>query len=1004
MNNSGGAFNLLRPICIRLSQITFADNEASIIGNRELPSLLDELNILLEKLIEDYGSLSPKLGDYIFVPLSSMLKTCKDIPEHHVVILFGILSKLTKLCWKEPNSIDKAAFAQLFAVCTFLISPNLENTRLVGQSVEFQMTGLEMLRSFYCTAAFKQKDNTILASMAHSITILLILSENGEREVQLNALDTLGLLIDSLDDGEILSNVLPGIVSSFVKSMSKPGITTHYSIICTLLLVLKKVLSMVYNDKELVVSTNVKKGEVEIKLENPGRHRDVKWIRATSFQMKMAFEGVFPKLVRRDNAQINSALFDLCLTALECSKHSLFPCTELLITTALMCEGGDLRRLRYYQEEIGYYLRGDQFNVTTEFQETKQFVLINNALSVLDGDHLNRFKIPYLILSRVNDSMKAQIESILAVKKASPIVGTSFELTTAEPRTNQAALKLPNISKDTYENVMKTLKHLGSALNPTDLEEAVKGFLSQDYDVRKDSVQQLWIVSNLVYGHKTSSAVSFLTFANDEELACQYDILETANDYISTLSNIDKLDPIQASNVSIALFSIKQMIETMGVDFQHEILDYIYNIVECFAANDEMIKDISGDILLYLAQSFYSGSMLVLLEDNVDYLVDGISIRLDNCLFERAYMVLRVLIKFSGFDLVERLNDVMEKMFRMLEYYHGYDNLCIVLLTLFHDVSIEIRKKFISDNPNESLELQKCNRDSFSPWGMSNIDQLLDILDTQKSTLENLQDSEHLEPPEKSAEEFFKEKFEADSDDEEEDTEASSDEQIPHPQADWHSPIPRNAYHLLLRFWAYADRFLTHVSRTVRIKSLSLLILLCPLLSTEQSSFLPSVAKIWSVAVQISQTSDYFQTAKAYELLANLVKHTDSFLLSRVLEFWSMVSQNSSLIVKKLSTPSYYKSKRNTSQISKPHIPSPPIAEALLQLSKLIDLCLSQFALQIPDHVAVEMCQVVYSSHFCKENLNDFNHLNSKHVTNISIFLNREISEAHQHSTRQEPL
>lgn len=1001
-------FNKLKPICVGLSQITFRKEESSILNDPQLKEHLEEL----VKQLDSFGnqnSLSAKLGDYVFVPISSMLKTCNSLPDPISVLVFNVLARVIRMCWSAPGAIDKSTFNQLLSVSTFLISPDLENKKLSEKSDEFKMAAIQLLYDLFSTSAFRKWDNGTLPTIAHSNTILLKLLEQGNMNIQLESSRCLQVLFHNINDGEMLSNVVPGNVSTFSKVILKPGLTTHSQVVCEILRTLTVLLVLVYNDSALGVTVEeTKDGQnLQVKVTKPGKHRTTKWLTATSLQLKRAFEPVLEKLVKRDNSTINEQLFNSCVTLVNECHNAFFSLKDILLKTILSIPNRDLTTLDAHKDDIARFMRDNNVTINTELQMSSQFNIVNNALQILDGDQIYDLQISRIILNSINESLKSHTKKLDKSKPTDLIkinnVGVNSLISTKSSfgyhggsNIRNDKYVLPDVSYQTYQQVCDILLKLGSKMNARQLEEQITDLLSEESDVLTHSNHSIWIASNLLMGYQSSDLSACLEIES-ELTSCQFDVLELANERITTLSNRSEWTPLQRNNICMNLYALKKMIILMGPDFKHEMLDYIYNIIECFANENENVSTLSNEILMHIADQFYHGSMVELISDNIDYIVDGISVRLDNCLFQRAYMVLHVLIKLSGYDLVERLNDILEKLFWMLGYYHGYDDLCVALLNLFAEISFKVQDTFLKSNDStKQIEIKTWNHDSFKPWGMSNIEQVFDVLDKEKS---NPNVESELEPPEQTAEEFFKERLEADSDDEvdEEDyeNEISQEEQgAKSDEMKWESPIPKKAYMLLLRFWSYSDRLLTHSSRRVRHKALDLLIILCPLLSTQQAVFLPNVSKVWAVVVQLSITEDLAQVARTYQLLASLVEYTDAFLMKKVLDMWKLFLQRDTLVSRILdnykrrtgasASASASAAQEQSRSVILNNVPSSNtlLTQAHQKCHVLLVNCMNQFGLQFPDHTAVQMCMCLLPPMSVNGAPPE-----SKHVTNIRLML-----------------
>lgn len=63
----------------------------------------------------------------------------------------------------------------------------------------------------------------------------------------------------------------------------------------------------------------------------------------------------------------------------------------------------------------------------------------------------------------------------------------------------------------------------------------------------------------------------------------------------------------------------------MREEFQPELIDYIYTVVDALASPSEAIRYVGQSCALRIADTLYNGSIPNMILSNVDYLVESIS-------------------------------------------------------------------------------------------------------------------------------------------------------------------------------------------------------------------------------------------------------------------------------------------------------------------------------------------------------------------------------------------
>lgn len=987
------AFQRVQPHCVNLSRQSFLPRDVfdpnSVVLLEGLRSLEEEL-----KQLENEGvSLSPKFADYVFVPIASLLRQ-DSLGSSQTEALLQVIGHLVSLCWSSAGSFNKALAQQLFALATFLISNDKDNTCLLTKTPSFQLTGCIVLRKLFKAFAIQKASGSFdhfadpqnLPSLGHSVTILLdILGGNdNEIDLQLAAIEALHVLYqETLNDGEIISFIVPGNVSAFSKLLLKPGLTVNPRVVCSTLRLFAVIICIVYSDFDLHVvehspsdlnelleeaekpfETNIVINEVDFK--NRNLHRDIKWLRATSAQINRALKGVLPKLVKRDNGSINLALCEFISALMKHCRASLNNCQKLFFSVAL--------ELHYVPGELVQTLEGTRtlklmvdnkvtrISNAIQFEDIKALQTIQYGLQTLYSYQCLDFEmvdgLVFSLKSCVSDFLEQKnlrfTEGKLKEQGGMVIVGQDF-LTLTE--TSQPLL--PKISTALEETLSQLLHTLGTCYSRDHIQGTVSELLTFDgSESGFGKAVSLWMSANLL---EAASEVlpdahditdEFMTFENDERKVADLPLEPIDTCYAILESSVALIDEVNQNSaalhhdsefqVVVGLKSIQIMSGTLGEEFRTELIDILFPVVDCLASPSSAIRHFAQTTTLSIAKSFYGGSIHDLLLDNIDYLVDAISVRLNNCMTKRVPTLLMVLCRVGGYNLIKSFKDVLEIIFRLLDFYHGYEDLCCEFFQLFEVIVTEMRHTYLSSTDvSPRLKSEHSVSSSFKPWGMQNILQVLDILDkTGEKDIheEDFDDLDSNQDDPGTFQEFFdKRVHEVDSDDEDEDIQPTEGQSTSsrHASDKWFSPIPRDSYRLLLQIVGYGDRLLTHPSRQLKVQILQLMSRVFPMLATQHDMLLPQVSKSWDIIVQLSLDPDFAIAKVACECLRELIHCSGDFVTKRFVDLWGAQKAHSPLLgiaAPKGVAPTLSSKKWLTSPKQFP----PITREALVSLSEML--------------------------------------------------------------------
>ncbi|KAL3230616.1 hypothetical protein RNJ44_01065 [Nakaseomyces bracarensis] len=963
--DSNAVFATLRTPCIKLSTITFLPAESFGASTIELQEALVNLRDVLRDLSEE-TDLSSKLGDYVFVPIANLLKQ-PDLSNLTIEYVLEVLEQILKLFWYRNDCLEENVAKQLFQIITFLIGGDKDNRALTEKTTDFKLVSVKLLRQFfdslsnqrYSTQFFKD-DIRNLSVMSHSVTICLdiLKSEPYIVECQLEALDSLEILYSRiLLDGETLSYILPGNISSISIVLSKSGLQTHSKVIVKGLRVLSIILTSVYNDEDLRTSIasfeNIWKlvskelsstpdnpierenidNNLIIKEVSPMKvHRDISWLRGTSSQVKIALTAFLPKLTKREVSSIRTAVIDFIEVLLKKSSNSLLKCHDILLQSLVQIQSNPDNILNKHSNRL--------------ISSTEELIgkIPNIKIDEIDV-LLGQLEFSLLVLKSTNDCAVLVSESISALysylltelrnfssrKTSTKIVEHKSDIILAEEWDNGDVIKknsFPEVFGSEEKHIRHFLKGISQIMSPN--EEYFNDILNElisttDSDSIIDKTMALWFCNNLMVGsaHKNSNNDLFLTFEESSPGGknggiisypnSAFEILEYAKSFYESIElGIEYRSPdrIQEMAICTTLSTIETVANVMKTDFADELIDYLYVIIDNLASPSAVIREFSQNCAITVAKILYQGSVSEMIKNNVDYIIDSISLRLNSGMTQRVSMVLMVVCKLAGYESIINFKDVIEMLFKMLDYYHGYSEICVQFFQVFEVIIIEMKKKYLRDSNRKAIKYHLDNRSTFSPWGMDSIHAVVDFLQHEVKSSETLpldmDEDAALEEVDNFKDYVANKMNTPDSDDEDEivdDVEAIDDE-IPNGDdpkkkkdlEEWNSPIPLQSYRILLQIASYGDRLLTHPSKDLRIQILRVLSLTWPMLATQYSSMLPQIAQSWDAVTNCILDNNYVIVDAASICTKIMIQYSGDFISKRFIDLWKVIKKSSSII------------------------------------------------------------------------------------------------------------
>lgn len=333
-------FSEIKPTCVELSQIVLLPQAKVTSNSSQLQSTLrrltDKLHDHYKKNSNQLYIISTKLADYVFFPISGILKQ-SSLSEDVTSLILEIIGFLLRHSWAhDPN---EALLDQLLPLILYLSGASgasKADTRapFFRHGEPFKTVAISCLcdvcnclpRQYFAESEALQKRLSVLGD---STTIFLeflndfppSLNQEDNKIVH-DVVVTLISLYNTRVDAEKASLILPGIVSLATKLVvTKKNL--HYTTIITILQLMSVLIVKVFDDESLKIdlseveaspsnlqnlrnllsqddSSNTLRdapGSLQVLLENSGSGvRSKSWLLATSKQLKLSLLSLFRSL------------------------------------------------------------------------------------------------------------------------------------------------------------------------------------------------------------------------------------------------------------------------------------------------------------------------------------------------------------------------------------------------------------------------------------------------------------------------------------------------------------------------------------------------------------------------------------------------------------------------------------------------------------------------------------------------------------------------------------
>ncbi|KAI0532891.1 armadillo-type protein [Xylaria digitata] len=904
-------FKELKPRCVSINDLAVRspDKKASA---KDLIRVTEDLSALLDRQIsQDASVLDEKLADYIFFPLSNILRNQQQYPIRLTEVTIKCFRILVDYGWKSklPNELAQ----QLLLLLTFIIAG------VPGQARQDRIPEETELESFKALASLVKASGSspsgaaalveanAIPALGHAITVVLDGINNGRPPaIQLGALLALDALVIAIKDQTALATFLPGIVSSLSRLLAPPAaLKTQRKVLVQGINILRDVLTKVLGDIKM---RGILNKPTDDKSDNDagGKIPSKSWLNATVAKVKLALASAL-KLRSHSSEDIQAALEKLCIVLLDECHQTLSDASSILVETAMILSDGHdeqsihetgLADLARIYPELGDSIKTTVYNWVTSLprivQSSDEKVKQQAMQNLLRGQHfITTLQIDSSILddslaASLRDSVIALIVGSKSGSVLSEVPSSVLELSSMRIVREDELASFPPIliaretEHPTREALINLVSKIGSQSQRIRLASEMLSYMRES--IGFSQVTSYWLAFELIKSSlaQSSELDDFLDFSIATETS---DGSEPALQELYTLSvaildsqaEAEDMDwRMQALALEITTFTASRLKE----GFRPELIDVLYPIATFLGSDTPQLRQHAIISLNRIAAACGYPNVTDLIIDNVDYMVNSVSLRLNTFdISPASTQVLRMMIKLAGPRLIPYLDDIVASIFAALDNYHGY--------TLFVESLFGVLTEVVQQGTKSSkLLLEGTSKSTVhkkTAPKMTSTSDLCKVLDgrheRQKTRQQEQLEIEELERhPDRPfiASDAFK-NAEAGSADDEEETGTEVEKPLP--------PKPRT-FQLLLRITNLTQHYLTSPTPTLRKSLLNLLTTVCPALAPDEDEFLLLVNAVWPVLIERLYDPEAFVVIAAGEALCALCAAAGDFLNTRFKTEW----------------------------------------------------------------------------------------------------------------------
>lgn len=873
---------------------------------RDIIAALESLLQTLRTVTKQDHALDSKLAEYAFFPLSHIFRESKSVPARALELGLQCLQILISRGWR--NTIAPELAKQLLILLTFLAGGS--GTEAKSKDVNEELGAI----AFACSASLFQVSDAAGLSvkgsvdpanfpvLGHSVSVLLDGVSNGPstkvRQAALNALDA---LVSNISDQEALKNFFPGIVSSLTKLLcSGNRIKGPFRILEGCIQVLDKVILKVVSDGDSSEPDKPQDDAAGFEKAVISRRSFVgndPWLEATSSQLKLALANILP-LRYHDRDEVRKALFQLCISILERGQRSLHQSVPMIVETSIIiCTQSSEVDVIELQDNLNAVLNENMDlldvlksalrdwlvalpRVMQSSDDVSQKRCINQISMAFKtiGTHGATFDtLDEVAINNLRASVSAAIQAS-AVKAIQDVPEIYLEVSQLVVSNSESGniRRFPEImfNKSSQKATMAAFQSLMSHINSTSSSQKLRRDVVESLRTATGDEQlaSLWLSLQFLCC-SDPSIKDFDRFIPSQahDRNAQNILLDDVYDFsLSLLSKPTYDSDVDWRLQALSLQAVTLQARQQRFEFRPELVDALYPILERLGSSNVALQHQAITALGFVSNACDYASPRELIIDNVDYLVNAVALKLNTFdISPQAPQVLVMMLQLCGPRLIPYLDDLIESIFTILEYYHGYPKLVESMFSVLSSI-IEEQKKASATAITAKPEPTSRIRNYKPP----------NIADLATQLRERLIEKPHLDPlpsPPSSPDP------EAEAEDE-----PSSPPPSEPPPEDNPAPLSKSLQ-TVTSIATLTQHHLPTSSPSLRLLLLRLLPSAFAPLSHHQDTLLPLVNSLWPVLVARLYDPEPYICIAACQALVSLCRTAGDFMSSRFDNEWGKI-------------------------------------------------------------------------------------------------------------------
>ncbi|KAK3676156.1 hypothetical protein LTR78_003906 [Recurvomyces mirabilis] len=925
MESRNQAFQALKPQCVALSQAALtANGQARSFST--IIELLERLKGTVFKLSVP-GLLDAKLADYIFFPLSQVLKLSNRLTIRCLELSLQCLAALVAHGWRQ--NIEPQLAAQIVILCTLMAERKPKGFAFDESTDELQAASLHCLhhvfdaagRSPSCQASFVSEAN--FPQLGQTITVVLKgISDAPSLEPQLAATEALEALTDGVMTKEACTSFLPGLVGNLTKVLTP---TTkqrrNHQVLIGCMNIFTNLVRKTLSDE----STSGKRLESSKTTEFVASKG---WEETAAKKLEPALRSIMC-LQSHPRDDVTGALAKLCLTLLEYCRKSLADCSapaiEALLSLSLPEDqssvrmelerlvGADSTLCEQLQTVVYDKLRSlpTAMQSSDEQLKMRRIEQVQAAYELLNDIGADNSILDKVLASALRDSV---VITLQASRKSSDVISThsssvqSMDLTNLDGNRWSTEYGQSMVTYKGQAGVLDRIESFVRIVSKSAASSALVADTSRSLRLSEGDTQlaDFWLLLIVKQSAtQVSDVVTDFLDLGDHDASPPTEALEEIYAFALSVLNSTSNDDASpdARMCSLALRTVALRAQHAGKDFRYELIDALYPVLHSLATPEDVLQRDSTTTLTIIAQACEYSSVRELIVENVDYLTNSVALKLNAFdISPQAPQVLLMMVSLAGPSLLPFLEDTIDSIFAVLESYHGYGLLVELLFRVLAVVAEEGAKApALVEGAKKALAAAGfAEEDALRPISIANVAELLKekAMEEMKTNAYGSSVGEgHPKRPWKDPEQS-----DDGTRDGEQDEEDAQDQQID--DADVPPPAPKT-YQILFKITELTQHFLPSASPSLRTNLLSLTRTTVPAIARHENSFLPLINTLWPEIVSRLEDEEMHVQAAALDTVAVLCEHAGNFMRSRIVRLWPLLLEMHARLVKEILFTGY---------------------------------------------------------------------------------------------------